>query len=290
MKRFIFSAIIATSFHIAIMAFMPTPLKKIDKIIPPEIKQVLVTLSYKQPTKEKISLKPDKQKKEAWPIQEIKRIKPEPEINPIPETEPEPVTEPEIVTKPNPLTKPATKPAPKSKIYYPLKKKANALLKKKNIARPLKKPQQDNPISHNPKQEKKEELPPVKPVESAQIKTPKKENLEKQAAPLKKIIPQKKEPGKQDHIEFAKPLYKKNPSPLYPVIAQKRGFQGIVELSVLVSKKGEVSSIKIFKSSGYKSLDRKAVAAVKNWRFEPGQKNGVIQEMWVKIPIKFELK
>ncbi|MBU8910372.1 MAG: energy transducer TonB, partial [Desulfobacterales bacterium] len=108
---------------------------------------------------------------------------------------------------------------------------------------------------------------------------------------LKKLSSQKKEnvEPQETHIEFAKPLYKKNSLPAYPVIARKRGYQGTVELMVLVSEKGKVSSLKIFKSSGYKSIDRQAVKTVKTWLFEPGKKQGIPQEMWVKIPVKFEL-
>jgi len=40
----------------------------------------------------------------------------------------------------------------------------------------------------------------------------------------------------------------------------------------------------------YKSLDTAALAAVKTWQFEPGTINGNPKEMWVKIPVKFELK
>ena len=123
----------------------------------------------------------------------------------------------------------------------------------------------------------KRTLTPVKPemLEARQIKTVKKQNFKNQPATLKKISFQKKEKVEQQEarIEFAKPLYKKNSLPAYPVIAQRRGYQGIIELMVLVSEKGKVSSLKIFKSSGYKSIDRQAVKTVKTWLFEPGKKN-----------------
>ncbi|MCF6248120.1 MAG: energy transducer TonB [Desulfobacula sp.] len=153
------------------------------------------------------------------------------------------------------------------------------------------KPKQNKPVIHNSKEVIKEKPNPVRVVEVKSIKTVKKQDSQGQPATFKKATPQKKEIIKQKaaRIEFAKPLYKKNTLPTYPVVARKRGYHGTVELMVLVSKKGTVSSLKIFKSSKYKSLDRQAVKTVKTWLFEPGKKNGRPEEMWVKIPIKFEL-
>ena len=259
MRRILVSAIIAIGFHVALMAYMPSLLKK-NEILPKKIKPVMVTLSYKQPVTEKISLKTDIQKKETPPIHEIERIKSEPETIPNPEIKAE----------------------PEKRIYYPLKKKTNNILKKKDLAKPEKKVKQKEVIE--------KESNPVKVIEAKPIKAVKKQNFQVQPAILKKIIPQKKENIKQQeaYIEFAKPLYKKNTLPVYPVIAKKRGYVGTVELIVLVSEKGKVNSLKIFKSSGYKSLDQQAVKTVKKWLFEPGKKNGVPEEMWVKIPVKFE--
>lgn len=91
-------------------------------------------------------------------------------------------------------------------------------------------------------------------------------------------------------IREAIPRYRENPPPKYPRIARRRGYQGTTILEVLVDKDGNVGDSKIFKSSGYKVLDRSALASVKNWSFEPGMKNEDIVEMWVKVPIRFQLK
>lgn len=91
-------------------------------------------------------------------------------------------------------------------------------------------------------------------------------------------------------LKITDPVYKNNPLPQYPIRARKRGYEGIVELMVQVSKKGRVSNLWIFKSSNYKSLDNQAVKVIKKWIFEPGRKNGTPEKMWVKIPVKFELK
>jgi len=266
MKRLILSAILAAGFHIALIAFMPSILKKNDKIVLPEIKHVLVTLSYKQPTIKKNPLKPDIQKK----ILSAEKIEP-----------PTPVTE----IKPEP----ASEPMPEKTVYHPLKKQANKLLKKKKITASQKKIQKNTAFIHEPIKEK---ALSAKKVENRQIKPIERQPSENQLPVSEKpIAPGNKDiTPEQDQIKFAKPIYKENPSPVYPVIARKRGYQGIVELSVLVSEKGNVSAIKIFKSSGHTSLDHKAVTTVKTWQFEPGTKNNIPQKMWVKIPVKFELK
>jgi protein TonB len=90
-------------------------------------------------------------------------------------------------------------------------------------------------------------------------------------------------------IHEARPIYRKNPSPQYPGLARRRGYQGTVVLEVLVDERGRVGGLRVFTSSGYAILDRAAVAAVENWLFEPGIREGEEVAMWVKIPIRFEL-
>ena len=57
--------------------------------------------------------------------------------------------------------------------------------------------------------------------------------------------------------------------PKYPYIAIKRGYEGILKLKIWISKNGEVTNVKIIKSSGYKSLDRSGVKAAKKSKFYP---------------------
>ncbi len=91
-------------------------------------------------------------------------------------------------------------------------------------------------------------------------------------------------------FQEAFPLYRKNPPPKYPRAARKRGCQGTVVLSVLVEEDGRVSNLWVFTSSGFRLLDNAAVKAVRNWAFEPGMKGNKKVAMWVKVPIKFQLK
>ncbi len=86
------------------------------------------------------------------------------------------------------------------------------------------------------------------------------------------------------------PLYKRNPPPKYPRAARRRGYEGTVILNVLVNKNGDVSSLWVSTSSGYRLLDNAALEAVSNWLFEPGSIGNKKVDMWVKIPVRFQLK
>lgn len=90
-------------------------------------------------------------------------------------------------------------------------------------------------------------------------------------------------------IHEAKPVYRSNPSPKYPRIARIRGFQGTVLLNVLVNSSGKVDDVTIFKSSGHPVLDGAAESTVKQWLFEPGRIGKRKVDMWVRVPIRFEL-
>jgi protein TonB len=88
----------------------------------------------------------------------------------------------------------------------------------------------------------------------------------------------------------ARPAYKENPRPEYPRLARRRGYQGTTVLEVLVGVTGRVHDIRVLDSSGYEILDNAAVASVREWLFEPGMKGDQRVEMWVRVPVRFELK
>ncbi|MBU1710128.1 MAG: energy transducer TonB [Proteobacteria bacterium] len=97
-------------------------------------------------------------------------------------------------------------------------------------------------------------------------------------------------PVQGEIIQLARPLYKKNPPPKYPASARRNRQEGTVLLEVFVNDRGRVEELKIFRTSSYKALDRVALAAVENWEFEPGLKNGKPVSMWVRVPVRFVLK
>ena len=98
-----------------------------------------------------------------------------------------------------------------------------------------------------------------------------------------------KETGSET-LKEAVPVYRKNPSPRYPLIARRRGYEGTVILEVLVNPKGGVKDLRIFRSSRHSVLDEAAVISVRDWLFEPARRGDRNIEMWVKVPVCFKLK
>ena len=81
-----------------------------------------------------------------------------------------------------------------------------------------------------------------------------------------------------------------NLSPEYPNESKVLGEQGKVVLKILISIDGYVKRIELSSSSGYKKLDESAIQTATKWRFLPGQRGDVPEEMWMLVPINFELK
>jgi protein TonB len=90
-------------------------------------------------------------------------------------------------------------------------------------------------------------------------------------------------------VVSARPRYKTNPEPIYPAVARRRRQQGTVLLSVRVDAAGRPGGIEVRLSSGFPVLDEAAVAAVRDWDFEPGRADGEPVASQVEVPIRFEL-
>jgi TonB family protein len=90
-------------------------------------------------------------------------------------------------------------------------------------------------------------------------------------------------------VTLAVPRYGENMPPVYPAIARRRGYEGVVMLSAEVLVDGTVGNLKIKKSSGYNILDRSALETVRKWKFEPGKKMGYPVTMYVEVPVRFVL-
>lgn len=84
--------------------------------------------------------------------------------------------------------------------------------------------------------------------------------------------------------------YLSNPAPVYPSISQRLGEHGKVVIRVFITKEGSARQAEIHQSSGFDRLDQAALRAVLSWRYVPGQRAGVPQDMWFDVPINFALK
>jgi TonB family protein len=78
------------------------------------------------------------------------------------------------------------------------------------------------------------------------------------------------------------------PDPEFSDEARKNKYQGNVVLRVVVGVDGKTHDISVLRSLGM-GLDEKAIEAVRQWRFEPGTKDGVPVPVEVAVEVNFHL-
>lgn len=78
--------------------------------------------------------------------------------------------------------------------------------------------------------------------------------------------------------------------PVYPLAARARGLQGRVVLQAVVGRDGHVEeAITVLQSAAM--FDAAAVAALRQWRFEPGRdRDGKPVRVLIEVPIRFQLQ
>jgi protein TonB len=76
--------------------------------------------------------------------------------------------------------------------------------------------------------------------------------------------------------------------PVYPVVAQSARIQGVVILEATIDALGNVQSIKVLRP--LQMLDRAASEAVRQWRYEPGELNGVKVPVIMSVTVEFTLR
>lgn len=79
-------------------------------------------------------------------------------------------------------------------------------------------------------------------------------------------------------------------APEYPARARARGLQGSVNLSVLVGEDGAVRDVVVLEADPPGVFDEAAKAAVRSWRFEPGQYQGRAVPVRVQQLLRFTLE
>jgi TonB family protein len=78
--------------------------------------------------------------------------------------------------------------------------------------------------------------------------------------------------------------------PEYPVSALQQGLQGTAILSIYVGLSGAAERVELKSSSGVAELDRSAVAAVSEWKFNPAIRGGAAIASWFEVPVRFAIK
>ena len=84
--------------------------------------------------------------------------------------------------------------------------------------------------------------------------------------------------------------YLQNPKPAYPPLSKRLGEQGKVVVRVLIGADGLPQKAELRQSSSFERLDQAALNTVLKWRYVPGKRGGVAEDMWFNVPINFVLE
>jgi TonB family protein len=76
--------------------------------------------------------------------------------------------------------------------------------------------------------------------------------------------------------------------PVFPAVAYKLKIGGVVVVSVLIDKDGNATDCRVVKTRGY-GLDDAAIAAVKQYKFEPATLNGEAVSVTVNVEVNFRI-
>ena len=132
-------------------------------------------------------------------------------------------------------------------------------------------------IDHKKTENFKKEIKNKKIDESSLKKTTsqqnKLKNYNKIRGSIKGIKSNSNEAGSIQGKGYQKVTCLKCIEPKYPLLAIKRGYEGILKLEVLILKSGIVKEVFIIKSTGYEILDKAGVNAAFNSKFYPLTKN-----------------
>ena len=78
--------------------------------------------------------------------------------------------------------------------------------------------------------------------------------------------------------------------PAYPSKSLRNEEQGTVTLEFLIGLDGRVADSKVYKSSGFKDLDRAAIAGLSLCKFKPGTVDGKLEKSWTKMQYVWKLE
>ena len=309
MKQLLISAALAMAIHVFLLGMDPRWLNK-RSFNRPNPRIVSLSLGYYAPEKPEpksveksmnVSSKPSLVKKKQIPIIKKKPVKR--------------VEKPRkmLVDSPKKISKPPKELQKKTEKFQPqtppsLKQKRQVKSPPKEIQKILEKqprPEKKETSFSHEKQAvpieapRKTKVVPGREIPSNPSSGEQKEFLSAAPKREEKILTEEKGLGQEKKLASLrptpkpleiKPVYIRNPAPKYPRLARRKRYQGTVVLDVLVDPEGKVSDLKLFKTSGYSVLDRAATLAVKKWQFRPGKRGDEIVTMWVRVPIRFQLR
>jgi TonB family protein len=71
--------------------------------------------------------------------------------------------------------------------------------------------------------------------------------------------------------------------------ARRRGVEGDVVLEIVVRRDGSVGDVKVLQGLGA-GLDRRAIDAVRQWRFSPAKRYGTPVDVLVEVAVEFKIR
>jgi periplasmic protein TonB len=84
--------------------------------------------------------------------------------------------------------------------------------------------------------------------------------------------------------------YLSNPKPPYPPTSMRLGEQGNVKVRIFIGADGLPKKTVLQQTSGFERLDQAALVAVMTWRYVPGKRGGVPEDMWMGTTISYVLE
>lgn len=77
----------------------------------------------------------------------------------------------------------------------------------------------------------------------------------------------------------------------YPKMAQENDIQGLTYIEFIVDENGNVTNVKVLRSSKHKVLDDAAIQVVKDMpKWKPGKEKGEYVKVLYTVPIQFKFK
>lgn len=77
--------------------------------------------------------------------------------------------------------------------------------------------------------------------------------------------------------------------PEYTEEARRLGLAGDVVLEIVVRQDGSVGDVRVMKGLGA-GLERRAIDAVRQWRFSPARRHGTPVDVVVEVAVEFKLR
>jgi len=214
---------------------------------------------------------------DAPPPEPIVEAEPPPAIEPepVPVELPEPIREPELppiqkaeIPPPPPVAKPIPKPRPKpvaQKSVEPVPQPTPAIL------------EAPAPVQAA--------APAPAPAPIAIMPAP---NFESEAPPQIAAVAA---PAAREILVTTDARFRAPPAaPQYPPRARQMGVEGTTVLRALVGEAGDTLELIVWQGSGMRLLDEAALAAARQWRFEPARRGDRLMTAWVEVPVRFILR